>query len=169
MKAPRAETAALTDSALIQLTEKPKVEKPEAQTGLLDLNAVLQDPPSADIIGLVVLASLMFWPRLIIVGYLLFELSVVGAFAFIVINNYVRDVELPLIGGSFNTIIGLIFLVIVIVSPDGLMGIWDRLWRSLGRRGGGTPESAGRAGRARRHRRPRTGSARHPESESARD
>jgi branched-chain amino acid transport system permease protein len=65
-----------------------------------------------------------------------------GAFAFIVINNYVRDVELPVIGGSFNTIIGLIFLVIVIVSPDGLMGLWDRLWRSLGRRGGGTPEAA---------------------------
>ena len=67
----------------------------------------------------------------------------VGAFAFIVINNYVRDVELPGIGGSFNTIIGLIFLVIVIVSPDGLMGLWDRLWRSLGRGGGGgTPETA---------------------------
>ncbi len=65
-----------------------------------------------------------------------------GAFAFIVINNYVRDVELPVIGGSFNTIIGLIFLVIVIVSPDGLMGLWDRLWRSLGRRGGGTPAAA---------------------------
>lgn len=65
-----------------------------------------------------------------------------GAFAFIVINNYVRDVELPVLGGSFNTIIGLIFLVIVIVSPDGLMGLWDRLWRSLGRRGGGTPEAA---------------------------
>ena len=32
------------------------------------------------------------------------------------------------IGGSFNTIIGLIFLVIVLVSPDGLMGVWDRLW-----------------------------------------
>lgn len=65
-----------------------------------------------------------------------------GAFAFIVINNYVRDVELPVVGGSFNTIIGLIFLAIVIVSPDGLMGLWDRLWRSLGRSGGGTPEVA---------------------------
>jgi branched-chain amino acid transport system permease protein len=63
-----------------------------------------------------------------------------GAFAFIVINNYVRDVELPVVGGSFNTIIGLIFLAIVIVSPDGLMGLWDRLWRALGRPGGGTPE-----------------------------
>lgn len=61
-----------------------------------------------------------------------------GAFAFIVINNYVRDVELPVIGGSFNTIIGLVFLAIVIVSPDGLMGLWDRVWRSLGRRSGGS-------------------------------
>jgi branched-chain amino acid transport system permease protein len=65
-----------------------------------------------------------------------------GAFAFIVINNYVRDVELPVVGGSFNTIIGLIFLAIVIVSPDGLMGLWDRLWRSLGRPGHGRPEIA---------------------------
>jgi branched-chain amino acid transport system permease protein len=64
-----------------------------------------------------------------------------GAFAFIVINNYVRDVELPLVGGSFNTVIGLIFLVIVIVSPDGLMGLWDRLWRALARGGRGTPDA----------------------------
>jgi branched-chain amino acid transport system permease protein len=64
-----------------------------------------------------------------------------GAFAFIVINNYVRDVELPVVGGSFNTIIGLVFLAIVIVSPDGLMGLWDRLWRTLRRRDGGTPDA----------------------------
>ena len=57
-----------------------------------------------------------------------------GALAFIVINNYVRDswltdlLDRVGIGGSFNTIIGLVFLVIVIVSPDGLMGVWDRLW-----------------------------------------
>jgi branched-chain amino acid transport system permease protein len=78
----------------------------------------------------------------VIGGLVRVEGAWVGAFAFIVINNYVRDVELPVVGGSFNTIIGLIFLAIVIVSPDGLMGIWDRLWRSLGRRGGGTPDSA---------------------------
>ena len=63
----------------------------------------------------------------------------VGALAFIVINNYVRDswltdlLDTLRIGGSFNTIIGLIFLVIVIVSPDGLMGAWDRLWGLAGR------------------------------------
>jgi branched-chain amino acid transport system permease protein len=79
----------------------------------------------------------------VIGGLVRIEGAWVGAFAFIVINNYVRDVELPVIGGSFNTIIGLIFLVIVIVSPDGLMGLWDRLWRSRGGRGhGGTPETA---------------------------
>jgi branched-chain amino acid transport system permease protein len=57
----------------------------------------------------------------------------IGAFAFILINNYVRDVELPVVGGSFNTIIGLVFLAIVIVSPDGLTGLWDRAWGLLGR------------------------------------
>lgn len=64
-----------------------------------------------------------------------------GAFAFIVINNYVRDVELPVVGGSFNTIIGLIFLAIVILSPDGLMGLWDRLWRTLAGGRGGTADA----------------------------
>ena len=66
----------------------------------------------------------------------------VGALAFIVINNYVRDswltdlLDTARIGGSFNTIIGLIFLIIVIVSPDGLIGAWDRIWSFFGRGGG---------------------------------
>jgi branched-chain amino acid transport system permease protein len=65
----------------------------------------------------------------------------VGAFAFIVIQAYVHDVHIPglgfggtLFGGSFNTLIGIIFLAIVLVSPDGLIGIWTRLFE-LGRRG----------------------------------
>jgi branched-chain amino acid transport system permease protein len=58
-----------------------------------------------------------------------------GAFAFIVINNYVRDVSVPLVGGSFKTVIGVVFLVIVLFSPDGLMGIWDRVTRGRGVRG----------------------------------
>jgi branched-chain amino acid transport system permease protein len=62
-----------------------------------------------------------------------------GAFAFIVINNYVRDVEVPVLGGSFPTVIGAIFLVIVLVSPDGLMGIWGRTLQLLER--GGGPEA----------------------------
>jgi branched-chain amino acid transport system permease protein len=67
-----------------------------------------------------------------------------GAFAFIVINNYVRDIQfpfasergvLPWIGGSFNTVIGVVFLLIVLLSPGGLMGIWDRIWDAARRRG----------------------------------
>ena len=64
----------------------------------------------------------------------------IGAFAFIVINNYVINWVptggLPVVGGRFNTIIGFVFLAIVIVSPDGLTGLWDRFWDTARRRGG---------------------------------
>jgi branched-chain amino acid transport system permease protein len=71
-----------------------------------------------------------------------------GAIAFLVINNEVTNripsSGLPVIGGTFNTVIGFIFLAIVIISPDGLMGIWDRLWELAGRRppGRGSPEAS---------------------------
>jgi branched-chain amino acid transport system permease protein len=68
----------------------------------------------------------------VIGGLVRIEGAWVGAFAFIVINNYVRDVSVPVVGGSFKTIIGLVFLAIVIFSPDGLMGIWDRVTRGRG-------------------------------------
>jgi branched-chain amino acid transport system permease protein len=71
----------------------------------------------------------------VIGGLVRVEGAWLGAFAFVVIDNYVRDVSVPVLGGSFNTIIGLIFLAIVLVSPDGLMGVWDRLTRR-GRKGG---------------------------------
>jgi hypothetical protein len=45
-----------------------------------------------------------------------------------------------LFGGSFNTVIGIIFLAIVLISPDGLMGIWDRAF-STRRRGVARPPS----------------------------
>ena len=56
----------------------------------------------------------------------------IGAIAFLAINNEITNripsSGLPVIGGTFNTVIGFIFLAIVIVSPDGLMGLWDRIW-----------------------------------------
>jgi len=62
-----------------------------------------------------------------------------GAVAFLVISNEITNripsSGLPVIGGTFNTVIGFIFLVIVIVSPDGLMGIWERMWDGVRRRG----------------------------------
>ena len=81
-----------------------------------------------------------------------------GAVAVLVIDNQVTNRipsdGLPVIGGSFNTVIGVIFLLIVVVSPDGLLGIWDRLWR-LGeheprprRAGGGIEPGCRRPGRS---------------------
>jgi branched-chain amino acid transport system permease protein len=73
----------------------------------------------------------------VIGGLVRIEGAWIGAFTFIIIDNYVRDFEVPglgmggtLFGGSFNTLIGIIFLAIVLVSPDGLLGLWERLFRS---------------------------------------
>ena len=86
----------------------------------------------------------------VIGGLVRIEGAWLGALAFIIIQNYVRDFTFPglgfggtLFGGSFNTVIGIIFLLIVFVSPSGLMGIWDRLFtarRPFGR-GGPTLEA----------------------------
>ena len=38
-----------------------------------------------------------------------------------------------MIGGTFYTLIGAIFLVIVLISPGGLMGMWDSLFSRAGR------------------------------------
>jgi len=57
----------------------------------------------------------------------------VGAFAFVLINNYTHDVSVPIVGGSFNTVIGAIFLAIVLVSTGGLLGIWE--WLNTNARG----------------------------------
>jgi branched-chain amino acid transport system permease protein len=75
-----------------------------------------------------------------------------GAFAYIWISNEVTN-RIPedglwVVGGTFNTLIGLAFLAIVIASPDGLLGLWDRIWNGLRSRGGpGEPAvAAGSAG-----------------------
>jgi branched-chain amino acid transport system permease protein len=93
----------------------------------------------------------------VIGGLYRLEGAFVGAIAFVVIQNYVRTDDLPVVGGTFHTLIGVLFLLIVLVSPGGLMGIWDSFMRRMTqpRRGSGhapeapaaaTPE-AGAAGR----------------------
>jgi len=83
----------------------------------------------------------------VIGGLLRIEGAWLGAFAFIVIQNYVRDFHVPglsfggtLFGGTFNTVVGIIFLVIVLVSPGGLLGIWDRALAQL-EHGGSRPRA----------------------------
>lgn len=79
----------------------------------------------------------------VIGGLVRIEGAWLGAFVFIIMDNYITsNTHIPLLGfggtlfgGSFNTIIGVIFLAIVIVSPNGLLAIWGRLFdsRTLGR------------------------------------
>lgn len=49
----------------------------------------------------------------------------VGALFFVIVDNYSQQISF--IGPRFHTLIGAIFLVIVLVSPGGLIGLWDRL------------------------------------------
>lgn len=49
----------------------------------------------------------------------------VGALFFVIINNYSQ--RIGFIGDRFHTLIGAIFLAIVLVSPGGLIGLWERL------------------------------------------
>ena len=58
-----------------------------------------------------------------------------GAVVFVAANNYLRD--LPLIDSiglteaRFNTVVGLLVLAIVVLSPDGLMGLLVRAQRAV--------------------------------------
>jgi branched-chain amino acid transport system permease protein len=76
----------------------------------------------------------------------------IGALAYALIDNYSRE-WVPDIGNvlgpaRFNTIIGLVFLIIVLLSPGGLVGIWEGARERLGGRrgGGGTPTTTTTAG-----------------------
>lgn len=85
---------------------------------------------SPDALGLV--ATIQLLVMAVIGGLSRIEGAWLGAFAFIVIDNEVTN-RIPseglwVIGGTFNTVVGFIFLAIMIVSPDGLMGIWERIW-----------------------------------------
>jgi branched-chain amino acid transport system permease protein len=97
------------------------------------------DPASVDLNSIVALLIVA-----VIGGLGRIEGAWLGAFAYIVINNYVRGfgflegslfTRLGLDAAHFSTYIGVIFLVIVLVSPDGLIGIWGRVLRLLERRG----------------------------------
>ena len=73
----------------------------------------------------------------------------VGALFFVIINNYSQ--RIGFIGPRFHTLIGAIFLVVVLVSPGGLIGLWERAVQSLlGARRGPSDRPTDRPGRAHR-------------------
>jgi branched-chain amino acid transport system permease protein len=59
----------------------------------------------------------------------------------VLLRNFAIDLISP---ERFNTLIGLIFLLIVLMSPDGVLGLWERAVAWAG--------SAGAAGGWRRKR-----------------
>jgi branched-chain amino acid transport system permease protein len=67
----------------------------------------------------------------------------VGALVYALIDNYSRE-HTPTIGEvlgpeRFNTLIGVVFLVIVLASPGGLMGLWEQATDRLRRKRQGPP------------------------------
>jgi branched-chain amino acid transport system permease protein len=65
----------------------------------------------------------------------------VGALFFVVLNNYSQQISF--IGPRFASLIGVIFLVIVLVSPGGLMGLWESaVSLASGRRRGPTDRNS---------------------------
>jgi branched-chain amino acid transport system permease protein len=111
------------------------------------------DPASIDLsatIDLLVIA--------VIGGLYRLEGAWLGAFVFVLINNYIRSVpglgHIGITEERFHTVIGVIFLAIVLLSPGGLMGILGKAGEVIerlvqGRRGvaatpapsAGTPSS----------------------------
>lgn len=79
----------------------------------------------------------------VIGGVSYFEGAWLGAFVYMIVFTYLR--ELPLLGNigiteeRFNTVIGAIVLLIMVLSPEGLAGIIERLRR----RRSGRPAVAG--------------------------
>lgn len=50
----------------------------------------------------------------------------IGALAYVLIQSFAVD----LVGASrFNTLVGCVFLIIVMLSPDGLAGLWQKLFK----------------------------------------
>jgi branched-chain amino acid transport system permease protein len=79
----------------------------------------------------------------VIGGLYRIEAAWLGALVFVVLNNYAESIGF--IGARFNTWIGVVFLVIVVVSPNGLIGLWELGLQRLT----GTPraDALGEAGR----------------------
>ncbi len=94
--------------------------------------------------GIAISPTLDLFIIAVIGGILRLEGAWLGAFVFLAANIYLRDIPgLGSLGGvlesrifaedRFNTVIGIVLLIIMVVSPDGLAGIFGRLGGSGGK------------------------------------
>jgi branched-chain amino acid transport system permease protein len=94
----------------------------------------------------------------VIGGLMRLEGAWLGAFVFVILNNYLRSVpglsHIGITDERFHTVIGVIFLVIVLLSPGGLLGIWQWLKQRAGWAMTRSPLAAGAAGSAEPEARP---------------
>ena len=71
----------------------------------------------------------------------------VGALVYALLDNYSRewtpDVGSVLGPERFNTIIGIVFLIIVLLSPGGLVGLWEQISDRVKRRPTAGPGAEG--------------------------
>jgi branched-chain amino acid transport system permease protein len=67
----------------------------------------------------------------------------VGAFVFVIVNDYAQSVGflrgIGLGQTRFETLIGIVFLAIVLLSPNGLLGIWEWMRAAVTRAARRTP------------------------------
>ncbi len=64
----------------------------------------------------------------------------IGALAFVLLENFAIDL---IDRERFNTVIGLAFLLVVLFSPDGLLGLWMRIKGALKLRRSSPPDGGG--------------------------
>jgi branched-chain amino acid transport system permease protein len=73
----------------------------------------------------------------VIGGIVYLEGAWLGAFVFVIANNYMRDLpfagSIGLTEARFATVVGVLVLVIMVVSPDGLVGLILRAYSALTR------------------------------------
>lgn len=85
----------------------------------------------------------------VIGGIAYLEGAWLGAFVFVVANNYMRDLPfadtIGLSEARFNTVVGLIVLLIMVLSPDGLVGVILRIRRGFTPRPGPPGSAIGAA------------------------
>ncbi|HEV8460423.1 MAG TPA: branched-chain amino acid ABC transporter permease [Gaiellaceae bacterium] len=82
----------------------------------------------------------------VIGGLFRLEGAWVGALVFVILDNYSQQISF--IGPRFETLIGLIFLAIVLVSPNGLVGMWERALAEISGRRRGPPDPSTTVGQA---------------------